>query len=83
MKPEEMRDDRQMRALTGLSISQFALLTGEFSKTYEEIQQQGYLAGLAKGERQRKPGAGRKGNLPRIEDKFFFHTDVPQNLPNF
>jgi len=83
MKREEIRDNRQMRALTGLSMRQFDLLTGEFSRTYEEIQQQDYLAGLAKGERQRKPGGGQKGKLPRIEDKLFFTLMYFKTYPTF
>ena len=83
MKPEEVRDDRQMRALTGLNMNQFALLTEAFGKTYEEIQQQDYLSGFAKGERQRKPGGGRKGKLPRIKDKLFFTLMYLKTYPTF
>ena len=35
MKNEEVRDDRQMRALTGLSISQFDQLVIEFGIDYK------------------------------------------------
>lgn len=72
MKPEEIRDNRQMRSLTGLSLKQFSQLSIEFEKGYQEDQRKRYTAGLAKDTRQRRLGGGRNGKLPRIVDKLFF-----------
>lgn len=83
MKPEEIRDDRQMRSLTGLSLKQFAELTIEFEKDYQEDQQQRYTAGLSKGTRQRCLGGGRKGKLPRLVDKLFFTLVYFKTYPTF
>ena len=71
MKSEEIRDDRQMRSLTGLSLKQFAELAIEFEKDYQEDQRQRYTVGISKGTRQRRLGGGRKGKLPRVVDKLF------------
>ena len=83
MKYEDIRDDRQMRALTGLNISQFDHLVIEFEKEYQEHQQQTYLEGLAQGKRQRRPGGGRKGKLPGIADKLFFTLVYFKTYPTF
>lgn len=83
MKPEEIRDDRQMRALTGLSLKQFAELAIEFEKDYQEDQRQRYTAGLLNGTRQRGLGAGRKGKLPRLGDKLFFTLVYFKTYPTF
>jgi len=72
MKPEEIRDDRQMRSLTGLSLKQFAELAINFEKDYQEDQRQRYTEGLSNGTRQRRLGGGRKGKLPSLADKLFF-----------
>ena len=83
MKPEEIRDDRQMRSLTGLSLKQFAELTIEFEKDYQEDQRQRYTAGLSNGTRQRHFGGGRKGKLPRSVDKLFFTLVYFKTYPTF
>ena len=42
----QIRDDRQMRALTGVSLSQFDILLDMFSQTYHQMQWQAYEEGL-------------------------------------
>jgi hypothetical protein len=83
MKPEEIRDDRQMRSLTGLSLKQFADLTVEFEKDYQEYQQERYAEVISKGRRQRRLGGGRKGKLPRLVDKLFFTLVYFKTYPTF
>ncbi len=83
MKYDEIRDDRQMRALTGLKMSQFDRLATEFSKDYQAYQQESYLEGLAQGQRQRRPGGGQKGKLPRVTDKLFFTLVYFKTYPTF
>lgn len=68
----EIRDDRTMRALTGLSMRQFEQLLETFSAVYAERRQEAYETGRAAGTRQRQPGGGRKGNLPSVADKLVF-----------
>ena len=68
----QIRDDRQMKALTGLSQDQFDHLLPFFSAIYETTQQQMYEGGVASGTRRRKPGGGSKGKLPTMADKLLF-----------
>lgn len=83
MKYEEIRDDRQMRALTGLTIAQFESLVSEFAIDYKTQQEQSYQEGLAMGKRQRRPGGGAKGKLPNMTDKLFFILVYFKTYPTF
>lgn len=83
MKYEEIRDDRQMRALTGLTIAQFESLVSEFAIDYKTQQEQSYQEGLAMGKRQRRPGGGAKGKLPNMTDKLFFTLVYFKTYPTF
>lgn len=83
MKYEDVRDDRQMRALTGLSISQFDQLVIEYEIDYKDQQQQTYLKGLSQKKRQRRPGGGRKGKLPGMADRLFFTLVYFKTYPTF
>ena len=67
-----MRDDRQMKALTGLSQAQCDPLLPVFSDIYRTTQQQMYDEGVASGPRRRHPGGGSKGKLPTMADKLQF-----------
>jgi len=66
------KDNRLMRATTGLSIKGFDSLAPKFSKALYEIQFQQYEEGIRAGTRQRKPGAGAKGRLKTMQLKLFF-----------
>lgn len=68
----KIRDDRHMRSLTGLSQAQFEILLDTFTMTYQQIQWQAYEEGLAAGTRKRRPGGGKKGALPTMQDKLLF-----------
>ena len=59
----KIRDDRQMKAQTGMSETKFIELLKVFSKVYKQEQTKRYEAGLAAGTRKRKPGGGQKGKL--------------------
>src|SRR2546428_12620165 len=65
----QIRDDRQMKALTGLSQAQFDYLLPVFSDIYQATQQKTYEEGVESGTRTRKPGGGSKGKLPTIAEK--------------
>jgi hypothetical protein len=83
MRREDIRDDRQMRALTGLNMRQFDQLAIEFEAEYQEHQQEAFLEGLATGKRQRRPGGGQKGKLPGMVDKLFFTLVYFKTYPTF
>ena len=56
----QIRDDRQMKALTGLSQAQFDSLLPIFSDVYQTTQQKSYEDGVKSGTRRRQPGGGVK-----------------------
>lgn len=78
-----IRDDRQMRSLTGLSLSQFDRLLEVFTRIYHQTQWQAYQAGLQAGTRQRQPGGGQKGGLPTMADKLMFVLYYFKVYPTF
>ena len=81
--PLEIRDNRQLRALTGLTDEQFQKLEEEFGKVYEEIHEHKYEEAKKRGERQREKGGGRKGSLPTIGDKLLFILYYLKVYPTF
>jgi len=78
-----IRDDRQMKALTGLSQAQFDPLLPVFSDVYQATQQKMYEEGVASGTRQRCPGGGSKGKLPTVADKLQFVLSYYKTYPTF
>ena len=78
-----IRDDRQMKALTGVSQAQFDFLLVAFSHVYQETQQQRYEDGVKAGKRRRKSGAGIKGKLPTMADKLLFVLYYYKTYPTF
>ena len=78
-----IRDDRQMKALTGLSQAQFDHLLPVFSDIYQATQQQTYEKGVASGTRRRKPGGGSKGKLPTMAEKLQFVLYYYKTYPTF
>ena len=79
----QIRDNRQIKALTGLSQAQFDHLLPFFSAIYEATQQKTYEEGVASGTRRRKPGGGSKGKLPTIADKLQFILYYYKTYPTF
>src|SRR5437867_9444226 len=79
----QIRDDRQMKALTGLSQTQFDHLLPVFSDMYQVSQQKTYEAGVESGTRMRKPGGGSKGKLPTMADKLRFLLYYYKTYPTF
>src|SRR5215813_9977912 len=77
------RDDRQMKALTGLSQAQFNRLLPVFSRINQATQQHAYAIGVATGTRRRKPGGGSKGKLPTIAEKLQFVLYYYKTYPTF
>ena len=78
-----IRDDRRMKALTGLSRAQFNSLLPVFRDVYQATQQQAYEAGVESGTRRRKPGGGSKGKLPTLAEKLLFVLYYYKTYPTF
>ena len=76
-----IRDDRQMKALTGLSQAQFDHLLPVFNDLYQAAQQHTYENGVACGTRRRKPGGGSKGKLPTMAEKLPFVLSYYKTYP--
>ena len=79
----QIRDDRQMKALTGLSQVQVASLLSVFSAIYRATQQKTYEEGVASGTRRRHPGGGSKGKLPTMAEKLQFVLYYYKTYPTF
>lgn len=78
-----IRDTRQLKALTGVSVEQFAELEKAFTKTYEDKKQEEYEKSVERGERKRKRGGGRKGTLVTMGEKLFFLLYYLKLYPTF
>ena len=78
-----IRDDRQMKALTGLSQAQFDYLLYVFSETSRATQQKTYEEGVAAGTRRRHPGGGSKGKLPTMAEKLEIVLSYYKTSPTF
>ena len=74
-------DDRQFRALTGLSYAAFNKLLPIFTEHFHRLAQERYEQHRAK--RKRKPGAGQKGKLDTMEKKLFFSLYYFKTYPTF
>lgn len=74
-------DDRQFKALTGLTREAFNKLLILFTASYHEIKQEEYEQ--HKEHRQRQPGGGQKGRLNTMEKKLFFILYYLKVYPTF
>jgi hypothetical protein len=79
----QIRDDRQMKALSGLSQDQLHPLLPVFSDIYQATQQKTSAEGLTSGTRVRKPGGGFKGKLPTMAEKLLFVLYYDKTYPTF
>jgi len=79
----KIRDDRQMKALTGLNFAEFDRLLPVFSAVYEAERQKHYEQAVQAGKRRRKPGGGRKSKLPTMADKLVFVLYYYKIYPTF
>ena len=62
-------NDRLIKAMTGVSASEFNELTKSFEEEIQDEAQNRYEIGVKMGDRERKPGGGRIGNLESCEVK--------------
>lgn len=74
-------DERQFKALTGLTRPAFYQLLPLFSQSYTEIRLEEYEKNTDR--RQRKPGGGQKGRLNTMEKKLFFILYYLKVYPTF
>ncbi len=79
----KIRDDRHLRALTGLNQEQFEILSEAFGRTCAAMKERAYRRGLADGTRKRRPGGGKKGALPAMQDKLLFILYYFKVYPTF
>ena len=79
----QIRNERQLKSLTGLSQEQFDYLLLCFSDVFLSRQQQAYAKGLESGIRRQKPGGGSKGKLPTMSDKLLFILSYYKTYPTF
>ena len=79
----QIRDGRQMKALTGLSQAQFDYLLPVFSDIYQATQQKTYEEGVESGTRTRTPGGGSKGKWPTIAETLLCVLYYYKTSPTF
>jgi hypothetical protein len=79
----QIRDERQMKALTGLSQAQFDSLLPVFSALSRAAQQQTYEEGSQAGTRRRRPGGGSKGKLPTMVEQLQVVLYYYKTYPTF
>ena len=79
----QIRDDRQMKAVTGLSQAQFDHLLPVFNDISQAAHQNTYAEGAKSGMRTRKPGGGSKGKLPTMADQWLFVLYYDKTYPTF
>ena len=65
----KIRDERQLKAMTGVTQSQLEILVQEFSKVLADTRQARYEQAVLAGRRPRKPGGGRHGKLTTATSK--------------
>ena len=78
-----IRDDRQMKAFTGLSHAQCDHLLPVFNDISQTTQPQTYEQGVVSGTRTRTPGGGSKGKWPTMADKLLFVLSDSKTYPTF
>jgi hypothetical protein len=67
---EDIRNDRQFKALTGMARSEFEEFLPTFAEAYAELRQETYE--VQQATRQRQPGGGPKGKLVTMSQKLLF-----------
>jgi hypothetical protein len=79
----EIRDDRQMRALTGVPTEKMDILESAFAAVLADEKEKRYKEQLVQGKRERKLGGGRKGKLPTVREKLVFLLYYLKVYPTF
>ena len=82
MRPA-IKDDRQLRALTGVPTEKWGTLENAFGTALKEEKERVYQEELVQGKRKRKAGGGQKGKLPTVYDKLIFLLYYLKVYPTF
>ena len=77
----DVRNQRQLKSLIGLSREEFDKLLEAFSVCLEEAKNKQYRKN--RKNRKRRPGGGRTGSLGTPENKLFFILYYLKNYPTF
>ena len=77
---DAIRDDRQMRALTGLDLGAFCALIAPFGAACHQVANARFSP---QRPRQRRAGGGRKGRLSSPEQKLLFLLHYLKSYPTF
>ena len=72
-----------MKAIAGLSASEFNKLTGSFGQELQNEARIRYETGVKREDRERKPGGGRIGNLESVAEKLSFILFYFKCCPTF
>jgi len=78
-----LEDDRLIKAMLGLSASEFNELLESFREEIQNEAQVRYEIEVELGNRERKPGGGRIGNLGSYAMKLFFTLFYFKCYPTF
>ena len=66
-----LKNGRTIKAMIGLSASEFYQLTQSFEREIQDETWIRYEIGMKQGDRKRKPGGGRKGALSTFAKNYF------------
>jgi hypothetical protein len=83
MFPLQIRNERQLLAMTGTNMIQFQEIENEFEVTLNNERQKLYEIELKAGNRKRNLGGGRKGTLSTVTFKLFFTLYYLKNYVTF
>jgi len=78
-----LKNDRSMKATTGLSSSEFTKMVKTFDQELQNGRWMEYEKGIELGERERKPGGGRIGSLKTAKEKLFLTLFYFKCYPTF
>ncbi len=78
-----LNSNRSMKAATGMSSFEFTQMVESFDQELQNERWIKYERGVEQGNRERRPGGGRIGNLKSTIEKLFFYSVLFQMLPNF
>ena len=78
-----LKDERLMKAMTGVTIEEFKKLTKDFRKELDKDNIKRYKQRKETNDKSRKSGGGQKGILDTIEKKLFFVLVYLKCYPTF
>jgi len=79
----EIRDERQLKALTGVTASQLELLAQELAQVEADRRQAKYDHAVLSGQRTRQPGGGRPGKLTTPTSKVLLVLVYGKTYPTY